>query len=131
MLLDAFLAALLASATQPLDGAAPPAPALHAPQTAGWPGNVPQLGHPVEPAAVHAAGEGAQQLEPRHLFPERPLADDAPLSYQDATRRFQTQLVRRVLEEVDWNVSEAARRLGLGRSHVHQLVSRFGVTPAR
>ena len=109
----------------------PSAATILAAQTAEWPGNIRQLCHAVEAAVVHAAGDGAQQLEPHHLFPERALAEDGPLSYQEATRRFQAQLVRRTLEEVDWNVSEAARRLDLGRPYVHKLMSSFGITRTR
>ncbi|WP_293246217.1 helix-turn-helix domain-containing protein [Nannocystis sp.] len=68
------------------------------------------------------------QIEPRHLFPDLPPADDAPLSYQEVSRRFQRQYVRRVLDEVGWNVSEAARRLDLGRTYLHRLISSFGLT---
>jgi Nif-specific regulatory protein len=110
---------------------APSAAALHAAQTAEWPGNIRQLRHAVEAAAVRAAGDGAQQLEPHHLFPERIPVDESALSYQESTRRFQAQLIRRVLDETDWNVSEAARRLDLGRPYVHKLMSSFGITRTR
>ena len=40
-------------------------------------------------------------------------------------RAFQRDLLARTLEETDWNVSEAARRLDLARSHVYQLIATF------
>ncbi|MBL8974722.1 MAG: sigma-54-dependent Fis family transcriptional regulator, partial [Myxococcales bacterium] len=101
--------------------------AINASQTAVWPGNVRQLQHSVETAVIRARGEGSQQLEPRHLFPDVPVADNERASYQDATRRFQTQLVRRVLEDTEWNISEAARRLDLTRPYLHKLISSFGL----
>jgi Nif-specific regulatory protein len=101
--------------------------AVNAAQTAVWPGNVRQLQHTVETAVIRARGEGSQQLEPRHLFPDVPPGDSERASYQDATRRFQTQLVRRVLEETEWNISEAARRLDLTRPYLHKLISSFGL----
>jgi len=106
-----------------------PSPAaLNAAQTAEWPGNVRQLQHAVETAVIRARGDGAPQLEPHHLFPDVPVTESQRPSYQEATRRFQAQLVRRSLEEVDWNVSEAARRLDLTRPYVHKLISSFGLT---
>ncbi|MBA3548443.1 MAG: sigma-54-dependent Fis family transcriptional regulator [Nannocystis sp.] len=101
--------------------------AINAAQTAVWPGNVRQLQHTVETAVIRARGEGSQQLEPRHLFPDAPVADNERPSYQEATRQFQTQLVRRLLEETEWNISEAARRLDLTRPYLHKLISSFGL----
>ena len=46
---------------------------------------------------------------------------------QEATRRFQAELLRKTLEETDWNVSETAKRLDVARSHVYKLISAFGV----
>ena len=105
-----------------------PSPAaLNAAQTAEWPGNVRQLMHTVETAVIRARGDGTPQLKPRHLFPDLPPADNERASYQEATRRFQAQLVRRTLEEVEWNISEAARRLDLTRPYLHKLLSSFGL----
>jgi Nif-specific regulatory protein len=108
-----------------------PSPAaLNAAQTAEWPGNVRQLQHAVETAVIRARGEAARQLEPRHLFPQLPASDNERVSYQEAMRRFQGQLVRRTLEEADWNVSEAARRLDLARPYLHKLMSSLGIVRA-
>jgi Nif-specific regulatory protein len=105
--------------------------AIRAAQTATWPGNVRQLAHAVEAATIRAAGEGATQLESRHLFRDaaRTTADvDMALSFHEHTRQFQRQLVRTTLEECDWNVTEAAKRLDLGRTHVYNLIKTFGLT---
>jgi Nif-specific regulatory protein len=105
--------------------------ALRAAEAAEWPGNVRQLAHAVEAAAIRAAGEGAARIEPRHLFPDaEPAEEGAPESdpgFQEATRRFQSDLLRRTLEETSWNVTETARRLDLARSHVYNLIRAFGL----
>ena len=49
------------------------------------------------------------------------------LTFQEETRRFQAQLVKRVLEAEDWNVSAAARRLDLTRAHLYNLIKSFGL----
>ncbi|MBI3767898.1 MAG: sigma-54-dependent Fis family transcriptional regulator [Deltaproteobacteria bacterium] len=103
--------------------------AQRAAESAEWPGNIRQLAHAVEAAAIRAAGESALQIEPQHLFPEasdhRP-GDDV-LTFQEATRRFQARLLRQALEDAGWNVTEVARRLDLARSHVYKLIRAFGL----
>jgi Nif-specific regulatory protein len=104
--------------------------ALHALENAEWPGHVRQLGHTVEAALIRAAAEAASRIERRHVFPERASAgsdEEAPLSYQDQTRRFQASLLRDALDETGWNVSETARRIDLARSHVNKLIGAFGL----
>ncbi len=105
--------------------------AAHALRTAEWPGNVRDLANVIERAAIFANGDGLLQIEARHVFPgaAAPVADAAPgpETFQQATRRFQEALLRRTLEETDWNISETARRLDLSRAHVHNLVRAFGI----
>jgi Nif-specific regulatory protein len=107
--------------------------ALRAAESAEWPGNVRQLAHAVEAAVIRAAGEGATVVESRHLFPAAPSAASGSndVTFQDATRRFQSQLLRETLEETGWNVVETARRLDIARSHVYNLIRAFGLERAR
>jgi len=106
--------------------------ALRALQNAPWPGNVRQLEHAIEAAVIRATGERADQIERPHVFPEaapshRGVAERerGPLTFQEATRRFQAEYLATTLDEAGWNVSEAARRLDLARSHVYSLIRAF------
>jgi transcriptional regulator with GAF, ATPase, and Fis domain len=104
--------------------------AMRALENAEWPGHVRQLEHAIEAAVIRAAGAGAANIEVSHLFPEAPAVgpDDEPdTSFQEATRRFQAELLRSTLESTGWNVSEAARQLDLARSHVYNLIRAFGL----
>jgi Nif-specific regulatory protein len=106
--------------------------ALRAVETSGWPGNVRQLCNAVEAAAIRAAGEGAQEIEPRHLFPERvvePSSGHAEpgISFQEHTRRFQAALLRETLDATDWSIADTARKLDLARSYVYKLIHAFGL----
>jgi Nif-specific regulatory protein len=101
--------------------------ALHALWVAEWPGNVRQLAHVLEAAVIRAAGESVAYVEPRHLFPEREAPQEPEQSLQGATREFQREFVRRTLEDCDWNVAEAARRLDVSRGHVYRLIQAFGL----
>ena len=103
---------------------------LRAVEAAEWPGNVRQLEHAIEAGAIRAAGLGASLIEQQHLFPAEG-ASEAPeqeaTTLQEATRRFQADLVRRTLGETGWNVSETARHLDVARSYVYKLISAFGI----
>lgn len=104
--------------------------AIRAAEAAEWPGNVRQLAHAVEAAVIRAASDRSMQVERAHLFPDEsePSAEsDQPLTFQEATRRFQTQLLRDALGETGWHIMETARRLDLARSHIYNLIRAFGL----
>jgi Nif-specific regulatory protein len=103
--------------------------AIVAAQAAEWPGNVRQLANAVERAVARAAAAGLPVAEYRHLFGEFGADDKStePLSWQEATRRFQRELLSRTLKESGGNVSEVARRLDLVRSHVYTMMNAFGL----
>ncbi len=66
------------------------------------------------------------EIRPEHL-PIAPLA--VPLSYsgklKQATREFQKQYIKHVLEETGYNNSKSARILGISRQRVIQLRKEF------
>jgi Nif-specific regulatory protein len=105
------------------------AAAMLAVEYAQWPGNIRELAHAMEAAVIRCAGEGLLEVEQRHIFP--PLAgapaEEERRTFQQATRFFQAQLLRRTLAETSWNVAETARRLGLARSHIYTLCAAFGI----
>jgi Nif-specific regulatory protein len=102
--------------------------ALRAAQSAEWPGNVRQIAHAVEAAVIRAAGSGSSVIEAQHLFPEpRKSSPPGPLTFQEATRRFQADLVSETLKETGWNVTQTAERLDLARSHVYNLIHALGL----
>ncbi len=49
------------------------------------------------------------------------------LTFQEATRVFQSYLLRRTLEATSWNVAAAARKLDLTRAHVYNLIKAYGL----
>jgi Nif-specific regulatory protein len=108
--------------------------ALRAAEAAEWPGNIRQLANAVQRGAVLAAGEGVLLVERRHLFSEpdagRP-SSPPPLTFQEATRAFQAELVQKTLDDQGWNVTETAARLDLTRSHVYNLIKAFGLERRR
>lgn len=103
---------------------------VQAGRSAEWPGNVRQLAHAVEAAVIRAAGKASSSVEREHLFPSQSRAPSErreALTFQQATRQFQEQLLRETLRETEWNVSQAAERLDVARSHIYSLIRSFGL----
>jgi Nif-specific regulatory protein len=102
--------------------------ALRAAEAAEWPGNIRQLANVVRRAVMRAASDGVLQIERHHLFPDQvPPSGGGRLTFQEATRRFQADFLRRALEENGWNVTDTAAKLELTRSHVYNLIKAFGL----
>ena len=104
--------------------------ALAACRNATWPGHTRQLAHAIEAAVIRAHGEGADTVHEHHIFPKASREAEA-VTLQEATRQFQRRLVLEALEKHDWNITEAARDLGLGRSHVYNLINDFELRDGR
>ena len=115
--------------------------ALRAVEVFPWSGNVRELAHTVEAAAIYAASEGSAYVDRRHLFHDERImhvsecAPDAPamegvrsgdLTLQEATRRFRMEFVHRALVQSGWNISETATRLDIARSYLYKLIDEFG-----
>lgn len=91
-----------------------------------WPGNVRQLRNRLEQAVIRAVGEGAMQVEVRHLGIE-PKAEHESASFQEATRAFQRELLRRELLNSNWDTAQVADKLELSRSQVYNLIKAFAL----
>jgi transcriptional regulator with GAF, ATPase, and Fis domain len=103
--------------------------ALRVVEASEWNGNMRELANVIERATIRAAAQGMRRIEARELRLEGqgPREAGTAPTFQEETRRFQAGLVARVLEATDWNVSEAARRLDLTRTHLYNLIKSFGL----
>jgi two-component system, NtrC family, response regulator AtoC len=96
-----------------------------------WPGNVRELENVIHRAVVLATGP-VLQLQDVPLDVAMPetgsrLTEDSGLPLREACDQFERQYVLRVLERCSWNVSRAARLLGVHRNTVLAKLSGWGV----
>jgi two-component system response regulator AtoC len=88
----------------------------------GWPGNVRELENVIHRAVVLSGGP-VVMLDDVPLDVAMPetgsrLGEDTGLPLREACDQFERQYVLRVLERVQWNVSRAARLLGVHRNTI-------------
>jgi DNA-binding NtrC family response regulator len=96
-----------------------------------WPGNVRELQNVIERCVALADGPliRLSDLPLEFMIPDaRSLADaTGSLDLEEAHDLFERQIVRRVLDRVDWNQSEAARLLGLHRNTLKVKMARWNL----
>jgi two-component system nitrogen regulation response regulator NtrX len=94
-----------------------------------WPGNARELRNVVERMAILTPGDHITlDSIPVELRLSR---DTAPRSsVQDARDSAEREHLLRALESADWNVSSAARALGMERTNLHKRIRSLGLTRA-
>jgi two-component system nitrogen regulation response regulator NtrX len=92
-----------------------------------WPGNARELKNAIERMAILTAGE---RLTAEGIPVEiRVARDSGPRSsIQQARESAEREQVLRALEEANWNVSAAARTLGMERTNLHKRIRALGIT---
>jgi two-component system nitrogen regulation response regulator NtrX len=92
-----------------------------------WPGNARELRNIVERMVILTAGE---TISPESVPVElRVLRDTAPKSnLKEARESAERDHILRALEESSWNVSGAARALGMERTNLHKRIRALGLT---
>jgi DNA-binding NtrC family response regulator len=89
-----------------------------------WPGNVRELKNVMERAVVINRREviGAQELTFLETLPDLP-------SGRRTLEEMEILHIRRTLDSLNWNISQASRTLGLDRGTLSRKIKRFGLKP--
>ncbi len=93
----------------------------------GWPGNVRELKNAIELAALCA---GAPEIQPEDLPPsvlQTALASPAGEDLRAQLKQTERIMLEHTLAATKWNVTEAAKRLGLPRRTVVYRMARLGM----
>jgi DNA-binding NtrC family response regulator len=105
--------------------------AINALRAYRWPGNVRELQNVVERSVVLVDGPliGMDDLPLELSLGAAGTTETDMLSLNEASDRFERQIVLRTLDRVDGNVSEAARVLGLHRNSLKAKLDRWKIRP--
>ena len=92
-----------------------------------WPGNARELKNAIERMAILTAGERLS-AESVPLEIRMPKDAGARSSLQETRDSAEREHIRRALEEANWNVSSAARALGMERTNLHKRIRALGLS---
>jgi transcriptional regulator with PAS, ATPase and Fis domain len=130
LLVDHFLAEAIRRSPRRINGLTDRARTLLL--TYSWPGNVRQLRHVIEGACA-LVPDGTQVDEAQLRMQLSDLsAEDAPPSssagtLQEASGQFEREMLETVLRRHDWNITRAAKDLGISRQHLHSRIRVHGL----
>lgn len=88
-----------------------------------WPGNVRELRNAIERAVVICKSD---RIRPEELPFYRPPCSDA-IPFDGSLRQMETAHIAHILNANDWNMSHAARILGIDRSTLYHKIKRYGI----
>jgi len=89
-----------------------------------WPGNVRELRNVIERAVVIARGRMIGARELTFLNPEAGVCNMDPLTLKD----MEINHIRAALDVCNWNISRAAKQLGIDRSTLRRKIKRHQIT---
>ena len=92
----------------------------------GWPGNARELRNVIERMAILTAGERlTRDAIPVEIRVQREAGPKSTI--QEARESAEREHILRALEESNWNVSGAARALGMERTNLHKRIRALGL----
>src|SRR3954467_2934591 len=95
-----------------------------------WPGNARELRNVIERMAILTAGERlTRDAIPVEVRVQRETGPKSTI--QEARESAEREHILRALEESSWNVSGAARTLGMARPHLHKRIRALGLVRGR
>ncbi len=90
-----------------------------------WPGNVRELRNMIERMAILSPDPITVESIPLEI--RLPRDASTPSSLEETRARAERDLIRQALEQAGWNVSAAARALGIERTRLHKRIRALGL----
>ncbi|HEY7728709.1 MAG TPA: sigma-54 dependent transcriptional regulator [Candidatus Eisenbacteria bacterium] len=92
-----------------------------------WPGNIRELRNVLERLLIMTEGETLDLADVEEVLPSE--SDEEPVSEIKAARdKAERETISATLKQCNWNVTEAARRLGMDRGYLHRKIKRYGLS---
>jgi two-component system nitrogen regulation response regulator NtrX len=96
----------------------------------GWPGNARELRNVIERMAILTQVDRlTRDSTPVEIRVQREAGQRS--SVQEARESAEREYLLRALEESDWNVSSAARALGMERTNLHKRIRALGLARSK
>ncbi|MBZ5583233.1 MAG: sigma-54 dependent transcriptional regulator [Acidobacteriia bacterium] len=96
----------------------------------GWPGNARELRNVIERMAILSPGDRiTRDAVPVEIRVQREAGPKSTI--QEARESAEREHILRALEESNWNVSGAARALGMERTNLHKRIRALGLSRTR
>jgi two-component system response regulator HydG len=91
-----------------------------------WPGNVRELENAIERAVVLAKSRILTKEDFAFLLRQKPLYDqiEEPKTLEEVERRH----IEKILNETSWNISKAAKILGVNRTTLHAKIKKYNLS---
>jgi two-component system nitrogen regulation response regulator NtrX len=89
-----------------------------------WPGNVRELRNEVERLVIMVQDD---TINRRDLSLPNGVVPSSGSTLQEARAQYEREFILSKLRETDWNVSQAARVLGLERSYLYRKMKAYGI----
>lgn len=96
----------------------------------GWPGNARELRNVIERMAILTPGDTLTEESVPLEMRARGEAGGAATSVQQARNTAEREHLLRALDAASWNVSQAARALGMERTNLHKRIRALGLSRA-
>ena len=90
-----------------------------------WPGNVRELENAIERAVVLSKSRILNDSDFAFLRPAPMTMPPGP-----SLRELEKYHIRRILDQHEWNVTQAAKTLGINRVTLHKKIKRYQLKPA-
>jgi two-component system response regulator HydG len=94
-------------------------------ETYDWPGNVRELENAIERAVVLSKSRILNDSDFAFLRPPSMTTPPGP-----SLRELEKYHIRRILDQHEWNVTQAAKTLGINRVTLHKKIKRYQLKPA-
>jgi len=94
-----------------------------------WPGNVRELENILENAIIYAEGDFLDEISFANLRDDFRSFQDYETAKQAVLEKFQKDYIVTILKTTDWNMTHAARRMGITRQGLQKMMKSLRIDP--